>query len=119
MDRACSTFTPLGPGLVDSAFTVTGGGDHCFQRKVRRGEHLRLPAAIVDQLARAVGNPNEARVRKDGRRAVTDLVIELAPDQQDDVGVGHRGRANGRRSRRMVGRNEPAALLRVQVKRAG
>ena len=119
-DAVAVTFAQaVGPGLVDAAFTIAGGCDHGFQCKMRRGEQLRLTAAIVDQFAGAVGDPDEARIRKDGRRAVADLVVELAPDQQDDVGVGHRGRADGRCSRRMIGRDKTAALLRVQIKRAG
>ena len=89
------------------------------KRQMRRGEQLRLAAAVVDQFAGAIGDPDEARIRKHGRRAVADLVVELAADQQDDVGLGHRGRAHGGRGRGMIGRDQTAALLRVEIERAG
>ena len=59
-----------------------------------------LAAAVVDQLARIVGDADEAGVREDGRRAVAQLVVELAADDEDEVGLGHRGGAHGADDRR-------------------
>ena len=77
----------ISPGLVDAAFAIAGGRDHRFKCKMRRGEQLRLAAPIVDQLTGAIRHPNEARIGKNGRRAVADLVVELAPDSNDAVEV--------------------------------
>ena len=42
----------FGPRLVETGLAVAGGLEHCGKRELRRGQQLRLAAAIVDELAR-------------------------------------------------------------------
>ena len=108
----------VGPGLVQARFTVARGLDHGGERQRRRGQQFRLAASVVDQLARRIGDADEAGVREHRRRSVAELVIELAADDQHDVGLGHRGGAHGADESRMIGRHQPAAFLRVEIERA-
>ena len=57
-------------------------------------------------------------MRKHRRRAVAELIVELAPDQQHDVGIRYGGSPHGPDHRRMIGGNQSAALLGVEIKGA-
>ena len=48
-----------------------------------------MPAAIVDQFSRRVGDPNEAGIAEYGRRAVGHLVVQLAAQYDDKVGLAY------------------------------
>src|SRR5581483_8056108 len=88
---AMATAKVVGPRPVDATFAVTGRGNHRLKREMRRGKQFRSTATIIDQLAGAVGNPDEARVGENRRRAITDLVVKLSTHEQYDVGIRHRG----------------------------
>ena len=90
----------LGPGLVDCRLAVACGLDHRRKRELRRGEQFGLAAAIVDQFAGIVGEADEARMREHRGRAIADLIIELAADQEHDIGLGHRRGPHRRRTTR-------------------
>ena len=110
---------PLGPGPVDRGLAVARGLDHGRQRQGRRGQQLRVAAAVVDQLARRVGDADEAGVGEHRRRAVAHLVVELAADHEHEVGLGHGGGAHGAHDRRVIGRDQAAALLGIEIDRTG
>ena len=105
----------VGPGLVHVRFTIARRLDHGGERERRSGQQLRLAAPVVDQLARGIGDADEAGVRKHRRRAVADLVVELAADHQHDVGFGHGGGAHGTDESGMVGRHQAAAFLGIEI----
>jgi hypothetical protein len=64
------------------------------QRKARMCVQLDLAAAVLAQLLRVVGDADPPCMRKDGGRAISDLIVELAPDGDDEVRVLHRSRAH-------------------------
>jgi hypothetical protein len=76
-----------------------------------------VAATVVDQLADGIGDANELCVREYCRRAITELVVELASDQQHHVGIGHCGRPDCADHGRMIGGDEAAALLGVEIER--
>ena len=106
------------PAMVDTRLAVARRLDHGAKRQPRGRQHLRLPPPVVHQLAGIVRDPHEARVREHGRRAVAELVVELAADDEDQVGLRHRRGPDGARKGRVVGRDQPPALLRVEVEGA-
>ncbi len=109
---------PIRPGRVDIGPSVAGGFHHGPQRQGRGGHDLRLAAAVVDELAGGVGDADERGVGEYRRRAVAELVVELAPDQQNHVGVGHGGGPHRADHGRMIGGHQAAALLSVEIERA-
>ena len=117
--RAVALPHAVGPGLVERGLAVTGRVHHGGQRQVRRCQQFGLATAVVDQLAGIIRDPDEAGVRKHGRRPVGHLVVELAADQQNDIGLAHRRRTHRRHRRWMFGRHQAAAFLRVEIERAG
>ncbi len=108
----------LGPAGIEVWFRVAHGLDDRVQRQCRRGQDLGRAPPIVDQLARRVGDADEAGVRKHRRRAVAELIVELAPDHDDEIGLGHRLGPDRAGERRVIERHQPAALLGVEVERA-
>ncbi len=85
---------------------------HRLKRQTRMRKQLDLPAPVLAQFLGVVGDAHPARVRKHCRRAVARLVVELATDRDDEVGLLHRhGRAPRRRTTRAFrarGRGSPA-----------
>ena len=109
----------LGPRLVDIR-----RGPRCLaerrerERRVwrraplrRAGSRAAPPSCRAMRTKRAFG--------KHRRRAVAQLVVELAADDDDQIRLLHRPGAHGADHRRVVSRNEAAALLRVEIDRAG
>ncbi len=81
----------------------------------RIGEQLDLAAPVLPQLLPVVAEANEARIGIRNGGAVGRLVIELASHDDHDIGVLHRFRAHRAYHRWMLGRNEIAAFLGVDV----
>ena len=111
----CRFCEALGPGLVHRGRSVSRRGSDGVEREGRRGEDLRIAAAVVDEFAGGVGEADELGLREHGRRAVAELVVELAADHEDRVGLGHRRGAHGADRGRMIARHQAAALLGVEI----
>ena len=56
---------------------------------------------------------------KDRRRAVAQLVVEFAANDDDQIRLLHRPAAHGAHHRGVVGRDQAAAFLRVEIDGAG
>ena len=109
----------LGPAPIEPGRPVAGGLDDRGERQARGRQELRLAAPVVDQLARGVRDADEARAREHRGRAIAQLVVELAPDQQHEVGLAHRRGAHRADHGRVVGRHQAAALPGCRGERAG
>jgi hypothetical protein len=107
----------LRPFRIDSAFPADGSGER-RQREARIRVQLDLAAAIFPQLVRVVGDPDPARIRKNGGRAVAHLVVELAAHGDDEVRLLHRSRTHRADVRSVRARDEAAAFLGVEIERA-
>ena len=86
-----------------------------LEREGRGREDFGLAAAIVDELASRVGEADELGFGEHRRRAVAELVVELASDHEHRIRFGHRRGPHGADDRGMIARHEAAALLRVEV----
>ena len=58
-------------------------------------------------------------MREHRRRPVTDLIVELAADQEDDIGIRHGAGTDRGSNRGMIGRHQAAAFLGIEVEGAG
>ena len=90
-------------------------GKRTYQRRERRRrvrEQFDFAAPVLAQFFGVVTDAQEARLRPHGRRAVAGLVVELAADDDREIGFLHRARthrADRRRMRRPApGRDFPA-----------
>ena len=73
-------------------------GQHGLEHDVVLAAHqakLDLAAAVLAELLPVVGDPDEARLAEPRGRAVRHLVVELAADHEQEVGLLHRAGADG------------------------
>ena len=119
--RAPQVLAPerLGPGGIDVQRAALQGHRERRQGGRRAGEQFDLPAPVLAQLFPAVGDADEAGLGKDRRRAVAQLVVEFAADDDDQIRLLHRPAAHGAHHRGVVGRDQAAAFLRVEIDGAG
>src|SRR5262249_21341540 len=119
--RALQVFTPElpCPGGIDVEPAPLQGHRKCSQSGSGAREQLDLTAPILAQLFPAVCDADEAGVRKNGGRAVAELVVELAADDDHQIRFLHRLAAHRAYYRVMARWHQPAALLRVEVEGAG
>ena len=119
--RAPQVLAPerLGPGGIDVQPVALQRHRKRCQGGCRAGEQFDLPAPVLAQLFPAVGDADEASLRKDRRRAVAQLVVEFAADDDDQIRLLHRPAAHGAHHRGVVGRDQTAAFLRVEIDGAG
>ena len=103
------------PGAVATRFAVSGSLRSWRRARAPASPAIPVTAPVVDQFAGIVGEADEAGFGKYCGGAVAELIVELAADQHDEIGIGHRGRPHRADDRGMIGRHEPAALLRVEI----
>ncbi|PWJ16943.1 hypothetical protein SAMN05421539_10756 [Jannaschia seohaensis] len=104
------------PVLVPRARIVAERRRDRVERRADGGEDLRA-APVVDHFAGRVRDAQEPRLWKHRRRAESELVVELAPQRYDEIGLRHGRRANGADDGGMIGAHELPAFLRVGIER--
>ncbi len=80
----------VGPGGICGGLAVARRFHHRRQRQIRARQQFRRATSVVQQFARIVGDPDEPRIREHRRRAIAELVVQLAADHQHRIRLGHR-----------------------------
>ena len=109
----------LRPRLVESCRRSFDSVAERVEREAGCCEQLDLAAAVLAQLLPVVADAQDARVGQHRGRAVACLVVELAADDDQEIRFLHGACAHRADDADMFAGDEIAALLRVEIHRAG
>ena len=103
------------PGGVGARCAPRGGIGERGERQCGARKYFHHAAAVLAQLLPVVADADEARAGKHRRRTIAELIVELAADDHDQIGLLHDTPAQRAHDRGVIGGNEAAALLRVEI----
>jgi hypothetical protein len=101
------------PGSIRRRFAISGMFKNRIESQTRIREYFYVGTAVVDEFARIICDANEPRVPKYGWRPISDLVIELSPDREHEIGLLHYAAAHRSDDARMIVSYKTTALLGV------